>query len=276
MTRKVSLKGCQASLKTKKADILLYCIPVGPGSKFDDANPVTMRCLTEVYGREIWGHCVLVFTMSDITLRELRDQNRDTATDQYKIFLDQYAKRFKEELHHRDIKVDKEVKTVFNLKDTLNAVITVPVGRTQERQVLPGIDQLVSEFHPDLASHIHNHDPTWIDVLFAVIASKCPADFQESVLKYRYGEELAHKIIVRAGAGIGGVGGGALGALVGGLLGLLGGPPGVLAGMGVGITVGASLLGGTGGTAAGHAANKLYGHTQKKKTAKEVYEMQNK
>ena len=82
-------------------------------------------------------------------------------------------------------------------------------------------------------------------------------------------------MIVRAGAGLGGVGGGALGALVGGLLGILGGPAGVIVGMGAGITVGTSFLGALGGTAASHAASELYERAQKKKTAKEVYEIQN-
>ena len=64
----------------EKADILLYCVPVGPGSKLDDANPVTMRCLTEAYRKQIWDHCVLVFTMSDMALVQHKRQNPDTTS----------------------------------------------------------------------------------------------------------------------------------------------------------------------------------------------------
>ena len=78
-----------ASYTKGKADILLYCVPVGPGSKFGDHNPVTMRCLTKAFGKQIWDHCVLVFTMGNVVLLS----RKDTATEEYKKYLDEYAKK---------------------------------------------------------------------------------------------------------------------------------------------------------------------------------------
>ena len=262
-----------SSYTKEKADILLYCVPVGPGSKFDDANPVTMRCLTEAYGKQIWDHCVLVFTMSDTALVQHKKQNSDTtsAHDDYITFLNRYAENFREQL--RRLEVNKEVKTLYNMnrESKSNTIIAIPVGWSLKDEVLPGIDQLLSELYPELNKQ---SKPSWGDILFAIITDTSPAKFHESILKYRYGEELAHKIIVRAGAGLGGVGGGALGALVGGLLGILGGPAGVIAGMGVGIVAGASVIGTAGGTAAGYTVTKLSEQVQKKKTAREVKRIQ--
>ena len=103
-----------SSYTKEKADILLYCVPVGPGSKFDDANPVTMRCLTEAYGKQIWKLSVLVFTMSDMALVQHERQNPDTtsAHDDYKTYLNYYAENFREQLCC--LEVDKEVKTGIN------------------------------------------------------------------------------------------------------------------------------------------------------------------
>ena len=159
----------------------------------------------------------------------------------------------------------------MNRESKSNTIITIPVGWSFKDEVLPGIDQLLGELYPELNKQ---SKPSWGDILFAIITDTSPAKFQESILKYYYGEELAHKIIVRAGAGLGGVGGGALGALVGGLLGLLGGPPGVIAGMGAGIVAGASVIGTAGGTAAGYTVTKLSEQVQKKKTDREVDRIQ--
>ena len=265
-----------SSFTNGKADILLYCVPVGPGSKFDDANPVTMRCLTEAYGKQIWDHCVLVFTMSDMALKQSKRQNQDTATADYKTYLNRYTENFKEQLHRLGVK-DKEVKTVFNLQDAseTNTIIAVPVGWSLEDEVLPGIDQLISELYPELSG---NANPSWRDVLFAIITFKCPDKSKESILKYRYGEELAHKIMVKVGAGFGGASGAAAGALAGGMLGgvtgTLGGPPGTIAGAIFGIVVGASLFGTAGGTALGFTATKFSEKLEKRMIDKEVDKIQ--
>jgi GTPase Era involved in 16S rRNA processing len=48
------------------ADLLVYCLSVNPGSRFDFGNPAIMKSLQSAYGKEIWKHCVLVFTYSKL------------------------------------------------------------------------------------------------------------------------------------------------------------------------------------------------------------------
>ena len=51
-----------------RADLLLYCVSVGPDSKFEDTNPEIMQCLTDVFGKKLWKHCMLVFMFSNWAL----------------------------------------------------------------------------------------------------------------------------------------------------------------------------------------------------------------
>ena len=259
-----------SSFTDGKADILLFCVPVGPSSKFDDANPVTMRCLTEAYGKQIWDHCILVFTMCNIALAQFQKQNTDTATADYKKYLNNFAEKFEEQLNHS--KVYKKVKTVLDMDscDECDAIMAVPVGWFLDDEVLPGIDQVISEVRPDLASQLslsNNATPGWRDVLFATITSKSPAEFQEFILQYRYGKRA--KAILNMGA-IGVVGG-----VIGGASRAIAGPPGVIAGIIIGIIAGASIYRAvvTGGTTADIGEAELL---EKKKIDKEVYEIQHK
>ena len=202
-------------------------------------------------------------------------------------------KKFDDELHKPEICVHKKVKTVFRVdpQDTSEMIIAVPAGFDEEDEVLPGI-----ELHPGLASQItSNGSPSWVDILFAVITSKCPAKFQESILEFRYGKEVARKMMIGAGAGIGtgvGVAGGVVvGATLGGVLGaipgIIAGPPGVVIGAAVGTTigtfVGATVVGTGAGAVIGYKVSKHYEQKEKKKIDeekkkidKEVYNIQHK
>ena len=54
------------------ADLVVICIPVKPDSRFD---PDIVHSLHEAYGKQIWRHCIVAFTFSNITC----DTNEDGA-----------------------------------------------------------------------------------------------------------------------------------------------------------------------------------------------------
>lgn len=84
----------------RKLDLLVYCMSVSPGSRFHDDNPDIMRKLQEMYGKEIWKHCVIAFTFSNVALdRSKKGRTEDKGIEQYKQYIEEYTRAFKEELH---------------------------------------------------------------------------------------------------------------------------------------------------------------------------------
>ena len=117
------LKMCSAHTKGK-ADLLLYFLPVGAGHKFRDYDSEIMKSFTEVFGKRIWDHCVLVLTMSNMAILIFEDyDDQETAAQEYKKYLQGICTRFEEQLH--DLGVEKCVKTVFELKKPDNIANTI-------------------------------------------------------------------------------------------------------------------------------------------------------
>ena len=165
-----------------KADLLLYCLPVGPGHKFHDTNPEIMKSLTESFGKGIWDHCVLVLTMSNRALLRFKEvyKNRETAAKEYKKSLKEYSATFAKHLHN--LKAEKHVKTVFELKTTdniTNLIIAVPAGYDESSRVLPGLEY-------SLFDHCEKN---WISILIEIMRNKCS---RHALPILQYQEEHAH------------------------------------------------------------------------------------
>ena len=130
-----------------KADLLLYCIPVGAGHKFHEANPEIMLSLTEGFGKKIWDHCVLVLTMSNLALNEYTEDypcDQTTAEKEYAKFLKEFSDKFEKQLH--DLGIDKHVKTVFEIEKNENAIIAIPAGKNPHSKVLANLKYSLPDY----------------------------------------------------------------------------------------------------------------------------------
>ena len=50
----------------EKADLVVLCVPVGPGTRFVNDTPQIMKSLQLAFGKNIWRHCLVVFTYSNL------------------------------------------------------------------------------------------------------------------------------------------------------------------------------------------------------------------
>lgn len=210
----------------KKADLLIYCIPIGPGSRFEDCNPIAMRCLQEAYGRNIWHHCMVVFTMSNLALEHIKYQQKNFAenniiTVKYIGYVQTYAEKFRTELM-LNLKVkDINVVTVFNLPQGKssapqpNTIVAIPAGIDPIDHVLPGFNT------------------AWREVILEQITQRRDSKPQSLLLKYdRYRVEIAENIATGA----------LLGAAIGATLGEVGGTVGIVLGAAMGCMLGVLVV----------------------------------
>ena len=211
-----------------KFDVLVYCIPVDPSCKFKDANPDIMRRLQDIYGKDIWKHCVVAFTFSNVALERSKKKGHNSI-EQYKQYIEEYTKLFQEEL--RQLHVANITAKGPHHQPDQNIITAIPAGDTPEDPVLLGVEDL-----------------EWVDEIFLAMIAKCKCN--EKLAEYRYGKEFAKKVLINIGAGAVGAGTVAsatiAGTAAGASLGVVGGP--------VGIVV-VSILGGLAGLAIGSGAS---------------------
>lgn len=225
-TKKKQLKELSKFTDGGKADLLIYCIPVAPGMKFDDANPTIMKALQDVLGREVWQHCIVVFTFSNLAWEHIRSstQREVPAVDMYKDYIRSYTERFKQELV-KLIGLNVEVGAIFDCPTHPRLITAVPAGYRVQDRVLT-TDQ-----------------ENWKGAIFEEMIEKCKGKHKTDFLRYRYREVMAEKVLGKNGAQVlaGSAGGAALvvgGAVVGSVVGLPGGPIGMVIGGTIGASVG--------------------------------------
>lgn len=253
-----------------KADLLLYCIPVDLSSKFDDSNPAIMKSLHDAYGKNIWKHCIIVFTFSNLALERIKkkSENEEEAIVKYKSHLLEYATLFMKELKKFNVLIP--MKTIFEFQHTTtkedqNKIVAIPAGDDLADQVLPdfkGPEHFNIAGNGRLEESVQVNITDWRETLFIEIVKKCGSvELKKNLLQFRYGYAMAKSFGaasgVAAGAAGGFVGGAAIGAGVGALIGLLGGPFGVLPGAMVGAAVGGTTAAAAGG-AGGGIIRKLF------------------
>jgi hypothetical protein len=269
------------------ADLLVYCVPVNPGSRFDFGNPAIMKSLQSAYGKEIWKHCVVVFTFSNMLLNQL-EGSKDEVEATYKSHLLEYATEFRKELVKLKVK-DLNIKTVFGFeidgtaedpaipgpgatpKDpapTLAAanepdhILAIPAGIEHEDKVFPDFKDPTKLRNPR-THEVHKINITdWTEILLIAMVRKCKNE-PKNLLQYRYGKDFAKSFSRIGGGAVGGmaggvIGGAAIGAGAGAILGLVGGP----LGMGVGVMIGA-VIGGTTGAVGGGVGGGIIGKAKK-------------
>lgn len=220
-----------------QADLVVFCICVSPGLKFNDSNPAIMRSLQTAYGKDIWKHCIVAFTMSNVAWNLCKGQG-DTQMEvaQYKEYIQAYANSFQEELQRLGVS-DVEVETPFSQERTDKHIISaIPVGGKPDDNILPGI-QL-------------DTDQQWKGYFLLQTIQYCNQENQENLLKYLYGYKLGLKKALKitgvnvAYVGVGGAILGAVGGAVGGALeGAAAGPTGIVVGGIVGAAVDAGIYG---------------------------------
>lgn len=94
-----------------EADLLVYCVPVDPSSKFNDANPAIMQLLQDAHGKDIWKQCIIVFTFSNYAWDRNRKKNsKEDALSKYKRHINNYAAKVRDELANLNV-CNVEVKT---------------------------------------------------------------------------------------------------------------------------------------------------------------------
>jgi hypothetical protein len=272
------------------ADLLVYCVPVNPGSRFDFGNPAIMKSLQSVYGKEIWKHCILVFTFSNTLLNYFKKKSTedevDTIEAKYKSYLLKYTTLFKEELEKLKNK-DFEIKPVvdFETEGTPENPIATPIATpagyeadgTTTILALPAGDEQGDEVHLNFQRskfknpQLEEIDETdWRDILLIAMAIKCSKiEPKKNLMQYRYGKDLAKSFFMGGGTLGGMVGGAAIGAGTGALLCLFGGP----LGMGVGAMAGA-VIGGTTGAVIGGTTGAVGGGVGDWKSKRESKEQE--
>ena len=216
------------------ADLLVYCIPVGPSNKFSDDNLSIMKTLQSTFGVRVWDNCVVVFTFSNLAWNKIHADHdqEDDANAKYKAYIQTYAKEFEEEL--KKLKVPNvNVGTVFDLpsppraNNGINIIPGVPAGYKADDRVL--VDLITDE--------------SWTETVFLEMLEKCNGKHKMALLQYYYGRELVMKAF-RSRYGVvlmGSSGGGALivgAATVGSIVGLGAGPVGMVIGGTIGAAVG--------------------------------------
>lgn len=227
---------------TKNADLLVYCIALNPGKRFDDA-PI-IKCLTQAFTERIWRHCILVFTMSNVLLGSLKEKDQSTAAIRYKEYIKRYAVEFEKCLN--GMKINQKVTTTLHMEHQHpeNTILATPAGSKPQDLAELQYKLVADNFDPSTA--------TWETVLVALILKKGTQKCAEGLLKYQYGKMLAKKILSITG-GVGATAGGVIGGVaLGAIVGILLGPGGVVAG-GVfgGIAGGAAAVAAAGGVVGG-------------------------
>lgn len=82
-------------------DLLVYCLPVGPGSKFSNGNPALIRSVQEAFGEDAWKQCILVRIFSDLAWQNVKRKTEGTdrsPSSSYKEYIYECVAAFRDEL----------------------------------------------------------------------------------------------------------------------------------------------------------------------------------
>ena len=203
----------------KEANLIIYCLPVSPGSRFNDGNNrEMMKALQDTYGKTVWSHCILALTFSDLAQSHYA-LFQDNDTSKYMEYIEKFTARFQEGLNNLR-NSEAIVKTPF--KDRAN-----PLSQDNTNTTIVAIP---TGFDP------RENDKTlplkWQDMLFQEMLKKCSHDQIASLLQYQYGREEVIAILKNAT-----MTGAKVGAAVGSTI------PGIVVGGAIGGTVGVTVGG---------------------------------
>ena len=195
-----------------KFDILLFCIPIRPGSRFLDGNPLAMKWLHD-HNKDIWKRCILIFTFSDRAWDHISSSNPEDPQQVYSDHVDKCAALFQAEM--------KGNIPVFSWgagDNIYDRILAIPTGFSLDDPVLPGTKSC---------------SKTWREEIFLEISRKYKENRPPMILR------PSNVKAILKGAVIGGV---VAGVAVGGPIGgVVGGVVGVVVGGGAATAVGAGI-----------------------------------
>ena len=150
---------------------------VRPGSRFHDQNPEIMQCLHSAFrDDEVWKHCVVVLTFSNMVWEHTQKYNKDNPVEEYKHYLRSFSTRFGEELVKLKVE-DVRPKVIFDyaaggsgMTSNEDTIPVIPAGLTRQDPVLPGIEM---------------HGQSWVDEVFHEMYHKCGDDCKAALEEYR-------------------------------------------------------------------------------------------
>lgn len=141
-----NLEDCRSRFDMSEIDLVLYCLSISPGSRFDEFDWTTMRCLQDVYGAEVWRRCLVVFTYADLAWYSVSRNHEDkkAAVEDYKQHIKECAGWFGEELRGKLNVKEVSVKTVFDLDSAEQLsrddfLVVFPAGLKHHDPVLPDV-----------------------------------------------------------------------------------------------------------------------------------------
>ena len=231
-----------------RADLVVFCIPVQPGARFNICTPGIMDALLKAYGKEVWKHCIFAFTFSNNAWRHFEEETKTSieVIKKYKDYIQEFTDDIQKKLTRMGV-TDVIVKTPFNQNraNQPGAFLTMAIsaGYRIDDKVLPGIKLDPKE--------------QWKGYLFLQMAEHCRKEKRKKLLTYRYEKESIVKAILKSmgiGTAVSGAGVGAFGAVVGAMEGAAAGAVAGPAGMLVGGALGAAKVG-----AAGILVGTVYG-----------------
>ena len=204
------------------ADMLLYCVNMGPSGRIGNSDRKIVQLLTSVFTPEIWERAILVLTFGD-DVKE-RNQKRGTTakTPTVEAAMNSYAKAFERILLANStiqIKVIPVLKNEGAELRPAREIAAVAAGETPDEEILPGMK--------------------WNMFVYKEVLNKCKRDTIPSILRIilepipDYVQEEAdkgaeHGIVggiiggAAAGASLGFAAGG-VGAIFGAIVGAIGG-----------------------------------------------------
>lgn len=221
-----------------RTDILVYCLPVNPSSKFELQNIDIMQSLQDAFGRDIWKQVLVVFTFSnaawDRFKKKGKTKSKAEVISQYVEHIQLYGKLFEEQLKKMkvpNVSVDTKINNLPREPPPENqtTIPAIPAGDDPEDEVLLYVEQKnIMLINPTAGRLRQVRD--WRDVLFTEMVKKC-ADAAQ--LRYRYGlpkiptvaaamaggAALGGTVMLRVGPEATGLGA-ATGALIGGAMAL--------------------------------------------------------
>lgn len=154
------------------ADLLVYCMPVSPSTRFHEQNPELIQMLTAEF-KHIWSHAVVALTFSNIAWEYTQDYNEDNPEEQYRAYCHQYSARLRDELEVERVRpkiiFDYAAATDGELSDD-QTIPVIPAGLEPNDTILPGV--LL-------------HGKCWIDVIFHEMCNKCKSDCREVLQTFR-------------------------------------------------------------------------------------------
>ena len=232
-----------------KADMLLYCISLLPGSEASiiSEDKKIIESLTFYFGSDLWKHTILVFTCANKVHKNMQSR------------LKKHAKKFQSAL--QSVCPMTSVVPVFSClykrQRDPSVIVAVPAGRDLDWQI---------------------EEMSWARILYAEVLLKCNRESYPTAVPDLFKvvgptplrEQLGQSIIgfLKWGGG-GSIVGGTIGAGIGAGLGSIVGGVGAIPGAALGAKIGAAAMGAVGLVKSGVAS---YGDKKEQDKLKKVHD----